>query len=201
MTLRQKVLKAIYPAYAWAIKKISKGKIMNNDKNIKAPVSFYSLKDTLNNGKLFSFDQLKGKKVLLVNTASDCGYTGQYAGLEKLSQQYKDKLVVIGFPSNDFGEQERADDETIAAFCQVNYGVNFPLMKKSIVSKTAEQNEVYKWLTEPSQNGWNDKAPSWNFCKYIIDENGNLTHYFAAAVEPNDKEMIDAIITDISRDN
>ncbi len=193
MTVKQKVLKAVYPVYMWFLKKTSKEKRMISNKNSTAIVSFYSLKDTLSNGQSFNFDQLKGKKVLLVNTASDCGYTGQYASLEKLSQQYKDKLVVIGFPSNDFGEQERADDETIAVFCEVNYGVTFSLMKKSSVSKAGEQNEVYKWLTSASQNGWNEKEPSWNFCKYLVDEQGKLTHYFPAAVEPTDKEIVAAI--------
>jgi glutathione peroxidase len=193
MTIKQKVLKAIYPVYAWVVKKTSNKSTMTSNSNTVPIVSFYTLKSTLNNGQPFNFDRLKGKKVLLVNTASDCGYTGQYTGLEKISEQYNDKLVVIGFPSNDFGEQEKANDETIAAFCNINYGVTFPLMKKTVVIKENGQHEVYRWLTEKSQNGWNDKQPSWNFCKYIVDEEGKLTHYFPATVEPTDKEIIAVI--------
>jgi glutathione peroxidase len=193
LTVKQRIIKATYPFYAGIFKKLSKEKIMITNSSDLPPVSFYSLKDILNNGKALHFEQLKDKKVLLVNTASDCGYTAQYEGLEKLSRVYKDKLVVIGFPSNDFGEQERADDETIASFCQVNYGVSFSLVKKSIVNKTRGQNKVFEWLSESGKNGWNDKAPSWNFCKYLVDETGRLTHFFPASVEPMDKEIITAI--------
>lgn len=193
MTIKQKVLKATYPAYSWFLKRFSKEKQMISNKDSIPPVSFYSLKDTLNNGRSFDFEQLKGKKVLLVNTASDCGYTGQYTDLEKLSKQYGDKLFVLGFPSNDFGDQERADDETISVFCQINYGVTFPLMKKSNVSKNETQNEVYQWLTDATKNGWNNKQPSWNFCKYLVDEHGKLTHFFSATVEPMDRGIINAI--------
>ena len=96
----------------------------------------------MNNGTIFDFSSLKGKKVMLVNTASDCGYTDQYEALQKLSEEYKDKLIVIGFPANDFKQQEKGSDEEIAQFCKLNFGVTFPLMKKTVVIKTAEQNEV-----------------------------------------------------------
>jgi glutathione peroxidase len=125
MTARQKVLKAIYPMWMWfSGKKGMNSKNLSNEK-ITPDVSFYSLKDTSINGAVFDFEQLKGKKVMLVNTASDCGYTGQYDDLQKLSEQYKDKLVVIGFPANDFKEQEKGSDEEIAAFCKLNFGVSF----------------------------------------------------------------------------
>lgn len=161
--------------------------------NIVPPVSFYSLPGTLNNGAPADLSQYKGKKLLLVNTASDCGYTNQYDGLEKLYEKYSGKLTIIGFPANDFKEQEKGSDEAIAEFCKVNFGVTFPLMKKSSVVKGVQQNPVFGWLTDPAQNGWNSQAPTWNFCKYIIDENGRLTHFFEAAVEPLSDTVINAI--------
>ena len=156
-------------------------------------VSFYSLKDTSIDGSVFDFEQLKGKKIMLVNTASDCGYTGQYDDLQKLSETYKGKLVVIGFPANDFKEQEKGTDEEIAAFCKLNFGVSFPLMKKSSVIKGTDQNKVFEWLTDPKKNGWNKQWPSWNFCKYIVDEQGMLTNYFGSTIEPLGKEITEAL--------
>ena len=130
---------------------------------------------------------------MLVNTASACGYTNQYEDLQKLSEKYKDQLVVIGFPANDFKEQEKGSDEEIAEFCKVNFGVTFPLMKKSVVKKTEDQNEVYQWLTDPAKNGWNEQEPSWNFSKYLVNEKGALTNYFDPSIEPLSKEVEEAI--------
>ena len=192
MTLKQKVLKAVYPAVMWFSKSSKSEKVLSN-KHTNSAVSFYSLSDTSINNQAFYFDQLKGKKVLLVNTASDCGYTGQYEDLEKLSQQFQNKLVVIGFPSNDFGEQEKGEDEKIASFCKINYGVHFPLMKKSVVLKKQGQNKIYQWLTDAAQNGWNSKQPEWNFSKYLLDENGKLVNYFAPAISPMDSVVLKAI--------
>ncbi len=193
MNYRQKVLKAIYPAWMWWTKLTGTNtKQLSNDRAAPA-VSFYSLTATLNNGTGLDFAGLKGKKVLIVNTASECGYTNQYADLQKLSEQFKDKLQVIGFPANDFKEQEKGTDEQIAEFCKVNFGVTFPLTKKSVVIKGAEQHVVYKWLTDAAQNGWNEKAPSWNFSKYLVSENGVLLNYFGPSVEPLGKDMTEAI--------
>lgn len=192
MTGRQKVLKAVYPLWMWWSNARGKGTKKLSEK--KAPfVSFYSLKDTLINGTPFDFSVLKGKKVLLVNTASDCGYTGQYDDLQKLSEKFNGKLVVIGFPANDFKEQEKGTDKEIAEFCRLNFGVTFPLMKKSVVIKQPDQNPVFQWLTDPALNGWSSQQPSWNFCKYLIDENGNLVNYFGSAVEPLGKEIAEAL--------
>ena len=188
MTLRQKVLKAIYPAWMWYAKLRGKNVTGLSNKQ-KPPVSFYSLKGILNNGDTLDFGSLKGKKVMLVNTASDCGYTDQYEALQKISEEYKDKLVVIGFPANDFKQQEKGTDEEIAQFCKVNFGVSFPLMKKSVVKKEAGQNEVFKWLTDSAKNGWNNKPPSWNFAKYIVNEEGVLTNYFGSSVSPAGKDI------------
>ena len=193
MTYRQKLLKAVYPAFVWWAKlKGSNAKKLSNLKELPM-VSFYSLQDTLNDGTLFDFAQLRGKKVMLVNTASDCGYTGQYADLERLHQMYKDKLVMIGFPANDFGKQEKGDDDAIASFCKKNYGITFLLMKKSSVVKGDEQNQIYRWLTDPAKNGWNDQAPTWNFCKYLVDEQGTLRNFFGSSVEPMNSEITDEI--------
>lgn len=192
MTYRQKVLKAVYPVLMWWTKVTGK-KTKEISGTKQPPVSFYTLKGTLNNGEPFDFANLKGKKVMLVNTASDCGYTNQYTDLQKLSEEYKDKLVVIGFPANDFKEQEKGSDTDIAQFCKANFGVTFPLMQKSSVVKSAVQNPVYQWLTDSSKNGWNTKAPSWNFSKYIINEEGVLTNYFGSSVSPASSDMLEVI--------
>lgn len=192
MTYRQKVLKAIYPALMWFTKLTGKNNNeLTGDK--PPPVSFYSLKTTLNNGDTLDFAGLKGKKVLLVNTASDCGYTNQYTDLQKLADEHKDKLLVIGFPANDFKEQEKGTDEEIAQFCKLNFGISFALSKKSVVIRSAQQNSVFQWLTDPSRNGWNSKQPSWNFTKYLVDEEGKLMNYFGPSVSPLSKDVLDAV--------
>lgn len=193
MSGRQKVLKSIYPAFMWWSKLMSKNNTELSHRKIATPVSFYSLRATLNNGSVFDFSTLKGKKVLLVNTASNCGYTNQYEDLQKLFKENEDKLVVIGFPANDFKEQEKGTDEEIAGFCKLNYGVTFPLMKKSVVIKGPAQNEVFKWLTDPAKNGWNKKQPSWNFSKYLVDEEGALINYFGPAISPVSNDITKSI--------
>lgn len=192
MTYRQKVLKAVYPVFMWFTRLAGKN-IKEISGTKQPPVSFYSLKGVKNNRDTLDFESLKGKKVLLVNTASDCGYTNQYNELQKLSEQYKDQLVVIGFPANDFKEQEKGSNEEIAKFCKLNFGVTFPLMEKSIVIKSAQQNPVYQWLTDSAKNGWNNKPPSWNFTKYIINEKGVLTNYFGSSISPMSNEILKAI--------
>ena len=193
MTARQKILKTIYPAFMWFTGKNDNAVKQLANEKIIPPVAIYSLKDTANNGTVFDFETLKGKKLMLVNTASDCGYTSQYDDLQKLSEQYKDKLIVIGFPANDFKEQEKGSDEDIAAFCKLNFAVSFPLMKKSSVIKGSNQNIIFNWLTDSAKNGWNNKQPSWNFCKYLVDEEGRLTNYFGPAIEPLGKEITEAV--------
>ncbi|HEY6062034.1 MAG TPA: glutathione peroxidase [Chitinophagaceae bacterium] len=193
MTLRQKVLKAIYPAWMWYANMRGKNVTELTNEQKQPPASFYSLRGILNNGDTLDFASLKGKKVMLVNTASDCGYTDQYDALQKLSEQQKDNLVVIGFPANDFKQQEKGTDEEIARFCKLNFGVTFPLMKKSVVIKDPAQNEVFKWLSDSSLNGWNNKPPSWNFAKYIVNEEGVLTNYFGSSISPLSKDVTEAI--------
>jgi glutathione peroxidase len=158
--------------------------ILRNEKNIKPVRSVYDLSVPLNNGEELPLSRFEGKKILLVNTASDCGYTDQYDDLQKLYTQHQQDLVVIGFPANDFKEQEKGSDEEIAQFCRLNYGISFPLSKKSVVIKSPQQNEIFRWLTDKTRNGWNDKPPSWNFSKYLVNEEGVLTHYFDPAISP-----------------
>jgi glutathione peroxidase len=145
---------------------------------------FHALSATDINGKPFPFDQLKGHKVVVVNTASECGYTPQYKQLEELYETYKSKgLIIVGFPSNDFGEQEPGDEKTIAAFCQKNYGVTFPMMSK-VLTKGEGQHPVYQWLTMKSKNGAADSVVKWNFAKYLINEDGSLHTLVAPAADP-----------------
>ncbi|MEO6550564.1 MAG: glutathione peroxidase [Ferruginibacter sp.] len=193
MTPRQKILKAVYPAMMWITKLTGTNNASSYKKDIMPIVPLYNLSAISNSGKRLAFNEFKGKKILLVNTASDCGYTGQYASLEKLYRDHGDRLVVLGFPANDFKEQEKGTDETIASFCKVNYGVTFPLMQKSSVIKGSSQNEIFAWLSDKNKNGWNNEAPTWNFCKYLVDEKGDLTHFFASSVEPLSKEVLTAI--------
>ena len=193
MTTRQKILKAGYPAMMWFTKLTGVNSKSITNKGVTAPESFYNLPATLIDDSTINLDQYKGKKILLVNTASDCGYTGQYEQLEKLYQKHREKLVILGFPANDFKGQEKGTDLAIASFCKLNYGVSFPLFKKSKVINGTDQNEIFKWLTQKNKNGWNEQAPTWNFCKYLIDEQGRLTHFFASSVEPSSQEVLEAI--------
>ncbi len=193
MTYRQKVLKAIYPVWMWWANLRGKNTATLSHEIMSPPVSFYSLKGVLNNGDTLDFADLKGKKILLVNTASDCGYTEQYEGLQKLYDENKNKLEIIGFPANDFKQQEKGTDQEIAQFCKQNFGVDFMLMKKSVVIKGVDQNEVFQWLTDSTKNGWNNKAPSWNFTKYLVNEEGVLINYFGSSIRPGSAEVKDAI--------
>ncbi len=134
-------------------------------------------------GQEIQFKDLRGKKVLLVNVASKCGYTPQYPELEKLYKENESRLMIIGFPSNEFGKQEPGSNKEIQNFCEINYGVTFPISEKAEV-KSKNKCELYEWLTNPNKNGWNAKEPTWNFCKYLIDEKGFLVGYFPSHVIP-----------------
>ena len=193
MTIRQKFLQLIYPLWMRFAKKSTKtNPVQINISTIEPIQSFYNLKAVQNDRMLLSFSSLKNKKVLIVNTASNCGYTNQYSDLEKLYQLNKDKLTIVAFPSNNFRDQEKGTDEEIEAFCTINFGISFPIMQKTNVTKWSDQHEVYQWLTDAAKNGWNKQAPTWNFSKYLINENGMLTHYFEPSVSPLSKEVLDA---------
>lgn len=144
-----------------------------------------------NSGEQISLENYRGKKLLLVNLASKCGYTPQYDALEKLHQQIPN-LTLFGFPSNDFGGQEPGSDKEISDFCRINFGVTFPLFAKDHVKGTAKQ-PVYRWLCNAELNGWNNKEPSWNFYKYLVDEEGNLMSFFSSSVSPMSDEILNAL--------
>lgn len=167
--------------------------------NSKPPVatppakSFYDFKmKPLEGGDPIDFSQYKGKKVILVNVASKCGHTPQYADWEAFHKAQGGKVVVLGFPANNFMGQEPGSNAEIAQFCQRNYGVTFQMFEKISV-KGGDQDPLYQWLSKKELNGWNDKEPSWNFCKYVVNENGELTNFFASGVKPDDPEFKKAV--------
>lgn len=151
--------------------------------------SFYDFTVKTIDGEEFSLADLKGKKVLVVNTASKCGHTPQYKDLELLNKAYRQKLVIIGFPANNFMNQEPGSDEEIKEFCDSKYGVTFPMMSKISV-KGNDIHPLYKWLTSKSANGVLDSSVEWNFQKYLIDENGKLVGYLKPAVKPLSDEVV-----------
>ncbi len=140
-------------------------------------------------GVEISLSQFKGKKLLLVNVASKCGFTSQYEELEKLHQQFKDGLVIIGFPANNFMGQEPGTNEDIAQFCSTNFGVTF-LMAEKISVKGDDIHPIYKWLSDESLNGWNTLEPKWNFYKYLVDETGELIKVFPSNVNPLNENIV-----------
>jgi len=152
----------------------------------KRPVSGSIYDFTVNglDGKPVPFDKFKGKNLLIVNTASQCGYTPQYADLEKLHEQYGNNVEVLGFPANNFMWQEPGDNSEIANFCQKNYGVQFQMFEKVSV-KGRDQHPLYSWLTAKTGH-----QPSWNFCKYLVDKTGEVSGFYVSKVNPLDPEII-----------
>lgn len=160
---------------------------------LQAQSSFHEFKTKTLTGEAFDMASLKGKKVLVVNTASKCGLTPQYKDLEALYRKYKDRnFVVIGFPANNFLSQEPGTNEEIAEFCEVNYGVTFPMMEKLSV-KGDDQSPIYTWLTQKSKNGKMDSEVKWNFQKYMIDENGQLVGVISPREKPDSEQIINWI--------
>lgn len=152
-----------------------------------ADKNFFSFKMKGIDGKEIDFSQFKGKKIVVLNTASKCGYTPQYADWEAFHKA-NPGIVILGFPANEFGGQEPGTNSEIASFCLKNYGVSFQMMEKVVV-KGSGKCDLYQWLSDKSQNGWNEKEPSWNFCKYVINEKGELTNFFASGVKPSSAEF------------
>lgn len=148
--------------------------------------SVYDFKVNSLEGKLIDFSQYKGKTLLIVNTASKCGYTPQYADLQKLNEAYGSKVVILGFPANNFGKQEPGTNTEIGEFCQKNYGVTFQMFEKISV-KGDDQHELYKFLKEKT-----GQEPTWNFCKYLVKPDGTIT-FFPSKVNPMDKQIVDAL--------
>lgn len=193
MTLRQKIARFLYPLIMHLTKSSGKGTRLASPAPVAPPQPFYALSTLRNNGQPLDLGQFRDKKVLLVNTASNCGFTNQFEELQQLQEQFAGNLVVLGFPANDFQEQEKGSDTEIARFCQLNFGVTFPLMKKSHVVKGPGQDPVYQWLTDPARNGWNTHQPDWNFGKYLVDGQGRLRHYFGPSVSPLSEEVLQAV--------
>lgn len=155
-------------------------------------VSIHSFKVEALDGTTIDFSAFKGKKILIVNTASECGYTPQYKDLQKLYETFKDRLVVVGFPANDFGAQEPGSNSTIQTFCSKNYGVTFPMAAKISV-KGNDMAPIYQFLTQRKLNGVLDTEITWNFNKFLLDENGKIMQKFNSDITPMSKEITDLL--------
>ena len=194
MSTRQNMLKSVYPALTSITRffGVNSRVVLPEEKN--APVvSLYEIPFETIAGEQTSLAAYKGKKIVVVNTASDCGYTGQYEELQTLYAQAKGEIMIVGFPANDFKAQEKGSNDQIASFCKKNYGVEFPIAAKASVVKGNNQHPVFAWLSDPAKNGWNKEAPAWNFSKYIIDEEGKLIGYFDPGVSPLGKDFLKAL--------
>lgn len=156
------------------------------------PGSFYDLKAKTIDGSDFNFESLRGKYVLIVNVASYCGYTGQYEGLQKLYEKFGSKLVILGFPCNQFGAQEPESNEKIKTFCTSKYNVTFQMMDKVDV-KGEKQHDVFQWLTLKEHNGMEDVNIKWNFNKFLISPEGKYIKHFGSSVSPDGKEIMSFI--------
>ncbi len=144
------------------------------------------------NGGEIDFSDFKGKKILIVNTASECGLTPQYSQLQELYNSFSDKVIIVGVPANNFGGQEPGNNDQIASFCSMNYGVTFPMTTKlSVVG--SDMHPLYQWLTDKEKNGKSNSEVQWNFQKYLIDEQGDLSLFFAPTKEVFDSEIIEAL--------
>lgn len=183
-----KTIKSLYRSIT------EKDNIVSKPASAKAPrKSFYDLKiKSLTGKKEINFSDFAGKKVLLINTASKCGYTPQYEDWQQFHEKFGDKVVVIGLPANNFLAQESGTASQIEEFCQVNYGVSFTITEKVSVLGS-DKHPVYQWLSEEQKNGWNNLEPSWNFCKYLINEKGELTHFFGSNIKPENPSFKKAL--------
>ncbi|GIV27493.1 MAG: glutathione peroxidase [Bacteroidia bacterium] len=167
------------------------GNIFQNQPSEKTSIHQFKAKDI--DGNVVDFSKFKGKKLLIVNTASECGFTPQYKDLETLYQKYKDKnFLIIAFPCNDFGGQEPGDAQQIKSFCQKNYGVSFLIMEK-VKIKGDSPHPIYQWLTQKEKNGVKSSTVMWNFQKYLIDENGYLVDYYNSMVSPLSDKIVNWI--------
>jgi len=160
--------------------------------NYNMDTGFYDMEFESIDGEIIPLNKFRGKFVLIVNTASKCGYTRQYKELQKLHEEYNDKLIVIGFPCNDFGSQEKGTNQEILNFCEQNYGVDF-LLSKKIKIKGDECHPIFNWLTKQSQNGVLNHKVSWNFNKFLIDPNGDLLGAYSSSTKPFDAQIINQI--------
>ena len=160
----------------------------NKPKSMSAPNNLYDIQIDSLQGKPVDLSEFKGKKVLFVNVASKCGFTPQYSDLQKLYDEYQDKLMIIGVPCNQFGRQEPGTSDEIQEFCQVNYGVSFLITEKVDV-KGVNQHPLYTWLTNKTYNGKKNSSVKWNFQKYLVDEDGKLIDYYFSMTKPTSKKI------------
>ena len=161
---------------------------LGNAQTVAPNESLFDIKVNTIKGEELKLEQYKGKKILFVNVASKCGFTNQYDGLQELYSKYKDKLVVIGLPCNQFGAQEPGSEQEIQSFCRMNYGVDF-LMTEKIDVKGAKQHPVYQWLTQKEKNAKMSSSVKWNFQKYLVDEEGRLIDVFYSVTKPTSKKI------------
>jgi len=179
----------------WNFIKVMSGKQVVKIKPINSRhsgKSFFELQAKTISGEKFDFAQLKGKKTMIVNTASHCGFTQQFTLLEDFYRLYGNEINILGFPCNDFFGQEPDDNSKIAAFCSKEFKISFPLFEKMTLKK-GKKNEVFEWLTSKDKNGWNSQKPDWNFCKYLIDEEGELILFANSRITPTHPEIINRI--------
>ena len=162
--------------------------VLKNDDKMEKENSIHSYSFVSLNGDTIELNTFKGKKILFVNVASKCGFTPQYEGLQELHDKYKDKLVILGFPCNQFGEQEKGSSDEIQSFCKKNYGVEF-LMSEKIDVKGVNQHPIYKWLTSKELNGKNSTSVKWNFQKYLVDEDGIWIDYWYSLTKPKSSKI------------
>ncbi|MCF8324850.1 MAG: glutathione peroxidase [Leadbetterella sp.] len=166
--------------------------ILSSNDTMNYKGSFYDFTVNDLSGKPVNLKEYKGKSVVLINVASKCGFTPQYADWQKFHEKFGDKIAVLGFPANNFMSQEPGSSEEIAAFCQKNYGVTFRMFEKIEVAGK-DKAPLYNWLSNKDLNGWNDQEPSWNFCKYLINKDGKLTHFFESKITPENPEFLKAV--------
>jgi len=163
--------------------------VQEEKEEVMTEQSFYDLRAQTIDGEEFLFSELKGKRVLIVNVASKCGYTPQYEELQKLHEQYGgEDFIILGFPANDFGFQEPGSEAQIKSFCSKNYGVSFQMMSK-VKTNRSRGHQVYQWLCNKAQNGVEDAKVSWNFNKFLIDENGNWVAHYESRMDPMSTEI------------
>ncbi len=177
------------PALAFMAAKPAAHPMSTSAESVSAPATVYDFTVKSIDGNDVKLSQYKGKKLLIVNTASECGYTPQYKELEALYKKHGDKVTVLGFPANNFGGQEPGTEAQIATFCEKNYGVTFPLFSKVSV-QGADTAPLFKFLADKARNGAVGEAPNWNFCKYLVDEKGHVLKFYPSKVTPLSPELL-----------
>jgi glutathione peroxidase len=185
--MRTQILRAFYPLLMKGLSRGEKGTVHYapaHKQQHRLPIDIVS-----NLGLKVPLQELLDKNLLIVNTASLCGFSRQYEELQKLQYKYLGNLLILAFPSNEFKNQEPGSDAEIQNYCSINYDISFPLAAKTVVLPTENQHPLYRWLCSPDANGWNSQAPHWNFSKYLLNEQHQLLAYFGPAVSPLDRRL------------